>query len=174
MFTAYARIFWNIVLLRSAPQDVPASPVLCWLLLAGTYTVGFIMGAFIFEPLKNAAFNAFDLGLLLVFLYVVLQYKKYSNRFLQTTTTVCGVFIIFSLLQLPIYWLLVTGYLPEQDPLFSIAQLCLLMLLVYFIVVFGHVLRHALSTSMLAGTMLALGYLVADFFIIDLIFPRTS
>ena len=174
MFTAYARIFWNIILLRSAPQDVPASQVLCWLLVAGTYTVGFIMGAFIFEPLKNAAFNAFDLGFLLVFLYGVLQFKKYSNRFLQTTSAVCGIFIIFGLLQLPIYWLLVTGYLPEEDPLFSIAQLCLLGLLVYFIIVFGHILRHALSISMLTGFMLALGYLIADFVIIDLIFPRTS
>lgn len=168
----YLKLFYGIILLRNTPQDVPVSRALFWLTL-GVYTaIGLFEGVFVYPWVKNALFNAFDIVLLLLFLHFLLSFARHLARFNQTAIAFLGVGLFLRLVELPAYILLVTQNLPDKHPLLVGAALYILLLRLFNVFVDGHILKHALSTTMLTGAMWALGYFFASYFLIEFVFPR--
>lgn len=168
----YLKLFYGIMLLRNTPQDVPSSRALFWVTLGIYAAIGLFEGAFVFLFGKNALFNAFDIVLLLLFLHFLLSFTHRLPRFNQTATAVFGVSIILRLLELPAYMLLVSGRFESSHALFITAALYMLAIRMIGVFVNGHILKHALSTTMLVGAMWALGYFFASYMLIGIVFPR--
>ncbi len=168
----YLSLFFGIIVLKNAPQDLPASRVLFWLSLMLLFGMGFLQGAFMFPVLKNLAFNAFDLTLLLLFLHFLLSFNGHLPRFMQTVTAVCGVIFAFRVLELPGFLILISERFDKNDPVVSLSVLFLLSLLMCSVFVLGHILKHALSVSMLKGVVFAFSYYLANFGIMLTVFPR--
>ncbi len=171
MISAYLRLYLKLFLLRIGPQDIPHSRSLVWLTLVLVLGLSLIEDALVLAPMQNLAINLFNLGFFVLFLYCCLRLSGKSARFPQTLAAACGVGILFCLLELPPYWLLVSEKLPDIGMVTTLAIVYFRLLLVYNIIVLGHIFRHALSTSMLFGFLVTLAYLVLNLLIINAVFP---
>lgn len=168
----YLKLFYGIMLLRNGPQDLPASRALLWLALCLYSAIGLFQGAFLYPWQKTALFNAFDVVLQLLFLHFLLSFTRHLPRFNQTAAAVFGVSAGFRLFELPAYILLVTKVIPDAHPLYLGGVLYILLLRLVNVFVIGHILRHALSTTMLEGVLWSLGFFFASYFLVELVFPR--
>lgn len=174
MLSAYTRLFFDITLLRAAPQDVPASKVLCVLVVALFFCLGVLKSLFAFDLMDALLFNGVELALLLAYMYLVLFYTRYSHRFLQTLISSTGVLIMFMLFDFPAYWLSAMNIVPMQDPLFLLMALYRFFLLIYNVFVIAYIFKHALSTNITLGVILSLGFFIADILIKSTLFPIQS
>jgi hypothetical protein len=149
------RFYWELVLLRRAPQDLPSSPTLLGLVLTLNVLLGALgvteqfggFGRALFASLLDAAVTA---GLV----YATLRFAEHPARFYQTLTAIYGIAALFNLAMLVLRW--VTGT-EQLEALFAFASL---VLLAWVHVAVGHVLRHALDTELWAGIAIAVAYTV--------------
>jgi hypothetical protein len=154
---AYLNVFFDLMLLRSGPQDIPRSRFLFWLTFSLMFMIALVQGAFIFEPVRNLAFNLFDTMLLLLFVHFLLKFYGVLARFWQTMCALFGVSIIFRLLELP-------------NPVFILCVLLVLGLKIGHIFIMAHIFSHATGDTMLTGVVAAMGYVVVNFTLITLVF----
>ncbi len=153
--TALLTLFIDLCRLRSAPQDLPASRFLM-LLTTGSYLAVSMAVSLHEQPLGLAALSAIvDTGLLAALAGVSLWILNKTPRFIQTFTALTGTGTLFGLMG----WQLIAWLqtLPEGEP--SNLFLLLLGLILWNIVVIGHILRHALDMMMWASSTIALFYI---------------
>ena len=161
------RLFIEICLLRAAPQDVPAVPVLFWLTL-GAYLVTGLLALGPGEGLARAAgMVAVDTTTLLVLLATTLRWRGHPARFGQTATALFGTGTLFGLLLLPV---LVLGGTGESAA--GLAFPLWLGLFLWGLVVTAHILRHALDLPIAGGTLVAVAYFAVSMIVIEAFFPR--
>ncbi|AGA88939.1 hypothetical protein Thimo_0062 [Thioflavicoccus mobilis 8321] len=163
--------FFELCLLRRAPQDLPASDWLFRLVLVASFLVGVLAAAIGGRPLPLGIIqNLAQLALLLTVLYFGLGWLRRQARFLQTATALLGTGTLLSVLALiPI------GLLPLEptSPDGSLAALLLLLLFAWSIVVSGHILRHTLALTLGQGAAVAILYELASLVLLDGLFPGT-
>lgn len=145
------KIFVDICLLRAAPQDLPVSrPAMLVALVA--YAAAGVLGVldvFAFESAVLAA--VVDTLLLVAVTHLVLQWRQLENRLTQTLTALAGCGALLSLLAWGAAGLVREVFQPEW---------VWAGLLVWYTLVFGHILRHALSIPLAAGVAASLLYLM--------------
>jgi hypothetical protein len=167
---AYLNVFFDLMLLRSGPQDIPRSRFLFWLTFSLMFMIALVQGAFIFEPVRNLAFNLFDTMLLLLFVHFLLKFYGVLARFWQTMCALFGVSIIFRLLELPAYAFIVAYPQNWTNPIFILCVLLVLGLKIGHIFIMAHIFSHATGDTMLTGVVAAMGYVVVNFTLITLVF----
>ncbi len=157
------KILLEICLLRAAPQDLPSSRVGMAGALAA-YAMADAITVIDMFTLENALLAAaVDTLLLAAATQLALQWRHFENRATQTLTALAGSGALLSMLA----WtgaVLVRGALPPEWIWAAF--------LVWYTLVFGHVLRHALSLSFAVGVGASILYLilsmgVTGLFIID-------
>lgn len=145
----------NIMRLRAAPQDLPCSRFLMMLCL-GSYLLAGLAISLLDQTFGLALLSAgIDTVLFIGLAVLALWIRGYKGRTLQTVTAFTATGTLFEL----IGWPLVV-YLQQtsaDDP--SSLSLLLLVLIVWNIVVIGHILRHAVDVPMWIGTGVALLYI---------------
>lgn len=167
---AYLNVFFDLMLLRGGPQDIPRSPFLFWLTFSIMFMLSLAQGAFIFTPMKNLAFNLFDATLLLLFIHFLLKFFDVLPRFWQTMTALFGISVIFRLLELPSYIFIQANPQNWSNPIFILCILLVLGLQICHIFVMGHIIRHTLDNTMMAGLAAAMGYVVVNYTLVRLVF----
>lgn len=167
---AYLNVFLDLILLRSGPQDIPRSRFLFWLTFSLMFMIAMVQGAFIFEPVRNLAFNLFDVTLLLLFVHFLLMFYRVLPRFWQTMCALFGVSIVFRLLELPAYVFIQANPQNWTNPVFILCIMLVLGLQICHIFVMGHIFRHAINHTMLAGVTAAMAYVVVNYTLIQLVF----
>ena len=157
--------FVDLCLLRARPQDLPASSVVFALTAALNVVVGalLVVGAQL-GPLLALSESLFEVGLMLAVLRLALIWQGKSARFPQTASAIMGSSALLGLVALP---LLSIG--SGEDA--SLGGLLLLMVVVWSIVVMGHIVRHAFELTLGQGSIVALLYTIVSFQIIVSIFP---
>jgi hypothetical protein len=158
--------FVDICLLRRAPQDLPASQSLLVVVLVVNGLAGIVLGIQTWAGVGVAlAATGLDIGVLLGLLWVALQVRGVAPRFTQSATALLGAGVLFTLLAMPLQPLLDS---PEE---IEAGALLYLLLLIWVQLVYGHVLRHALNVSLVAGVALSLAYTLTSAVLIELLFP---
>jgi hypothetical protein len=110
-----------------------------------------------------------ELVFLATFINVVLTLKNLRARFVQTLTAIEGVDVLIMLLSwLPTHWFY---SLKQAGAPTVLPALMLFFLMIWNVVIIGHILRHALSTVMPVAIMLSLGYVILSTYIIAALFP---
>ncbi len=154
----------DIFLLRRGPQDLPHSPRLlvgvCLISLAVQMMVAYVLGIEGNTLLAGIIGLMFNLGVL----YLLLSLRQVRNRFIQAGTALllCG--LVFSLLSLPIA-MLAGGHPPTAEtmtPLQAVLGMISLPIVIWYVVVNGHVLRHSLDLPFYGGLILAVLWLVLE------------
>ncbi len=169
---ALFRYFVDLCLLRLGPQDMPASWPLFWLLIPVNLLLTLILAGDSFGTLFNALVAALlDLLMLLAWLRLLLMFKGYPLRYVQSATALLGSSVVLSLLAIPLS-LVLGDTNPEnmtaQQQTFSTL---LLLLVIWSLVVTANIFRQALSVNFLLGMGLVLTYWVSSILLRSVLFP---
>jgi len=165
-------LFWRICRLQKGPEDVPASAALFVLLLLLSLFLDLVS-----TRLGLPDIRAFEILLIviianasiLVLTAVLLQLLGYLQRVLQTLSALLGASILITLLAMPVLFGLQTRM---DDP--GAWGTMLLLLELWHLVITAHILRRALSVSLLLGLMLAMGYKLLGYQIVGLFVTTAS
>ena len=145
------RAWFEICLLRMAPQQMPASP---WLL--GLAVILYLLAG-ILVALPGSGWSMalllslLDLGVMVALTALVLRLTGKPARFNQTLSARAGTGALLTLLALPLV-------LMQLDPVPAWAGVLWLVLLFWSLTVRGHILRHALDIPLSMGLLLSAGY----------------
>lgn len=157
------RILFDILRLRSGPQDLPAGPGLAIILVAAWLAQGLLTD----QVLNEAESAPRSLFAVLVQVGAVIALLKLSNRATrvpQTISALAGTGFIFGLLAM----FLVLQLDPQQPkPGLAFAYLGLF---VWSLMVDGHIYRHALSIKMSLGVLVAVLIFAANYTLMRAIF----
>lgn len=157
-------LFARLLVLRANPQDLPAEPRLLALALVA-HVVADVIVLLDSVTWPQALFAALlDTVLLVALAHTALLLRGLGARAIQTLTALAGAGAVLSLL----HWLLAaaTGQL---SPL-----LLGLPFLAWFVIVYAHILRHALSVSPAAAFGASLFYLLVSIGIGGLTLPAPA
>ena len=141
------RLFLDIVLFKKGPQDVPDSPVLFALVLLADVVISTVVGA-LEGDVSGALVQAFVASvLLLAFVALILLLTSHRERFQKTATAVLGCDALMTLAALPV------SLLPD---VLSGLGLLIMGILFWNLLVFAHILKHALGIGYALSVALAL------------------
>ena len=156
---AIARPFVGMCLLRVAPQDLPASPVLLGIAIVAHAGLGTLITLLYYPPLTAVAVSVTGTVLLGILAYALLSARGLVERFAQTFAAFAGTGAVLEAIALPLVALLESSE-PGVTP--SAAGVILtvpwLVLLVWSWVVSGHILRHALSVHLTVGIGISMAF----------------
>ena len=163
------KVFWDICILKAAPQDLPASTFLLALALAAYFATGVLVASFQWS-ISQAIFAALlDTVLLSVLSGAVLWARQLSARYLQSLTALTGSGAVMAVAAVPlVMWQSLVGVADSGVP--TLPSWLLLIWTVWNVVVVGHILRHALSTLFVLGVGLAAVYAYITFQLMKILF----
>jgi hypothetical protein len=163
--------FIDIALLRRAPQDLPGSATIFFVVVTLNVIVATIGIADLIPGASAMAAAMTDAVIIILLLRLVLMIQNRSARFLQTATAIFGSGILLGLIALPLQ--LGIDANTDGEEISAVISLAYLLLLVWSQLVVAHVLRHALSISFALGVGLALIYSLLSGVIIQSLFVIT-
>jgi hypothetical protein len=164
------RLFAAICLLRAAPQDLPASRMLLGVALGLYLLFAWLLAIPAYGQARAMPLALLDAALLIAFIQTVLYLRSRGARILQTLTAMAGSGSLLGLLALP---LVLWGQPSQAEGQVGGLLLYLwLLLLVWNLLVAGHILRHALSTSLGIGVGVALLYALFSMQCVNWLFPQ--
>ena len=175
MLTAISTIskaFLDICLLRKGPQDLPKSTVLLVLSLF-VYTLIDVLLTVQSRPFEHALMvSLVDVGFLLLVTSLILKQHQKLDRWHQTMTALFGTGVILGIFIFP----LVFGGVQNQYEawLQQIIVVLFLIMVIWNVAVLAHIVRHAISTSMGIGIMIAILYIWMSSLLITMLFPEIS
>ena len=154
---ALIKFFVELCLLRRPPQDLPASEMLLGLALMADLAVGVLVGitaglSWLTSLLQGVA----EILLMLVALYAALTQLKLRARFMQAATALLGSGTVLGLVAIPLLTLNPTGH--QESDLAALGAFLLLGLVIWGILVTGHILRHTLSITLGQGAAIAVAF----------------
>ncbi len=162
--------FWQICLLKWAPQALPVSS---FLLLLSVFVYGFaglLIGLMSMSPGQALIFSVLDIALMGSMTQLLLWITDMRPRFQQAFTALMGTGAILSFLALPVLFLQIQ--IGEQ-PAF-IPSLIIICMVIWSLTVVGHVLRHTISAPFFVGVLLAVTYMYVSISIMRSLFATAS
>jgi hypothetical protein len=114
-----------------------------------------------------------EVGILITYTRIVLHISAHIERYLQTLSALAGTGVIIGVMATPLVYSSqqsTGGGMSNNDMTF----VAYLLIMSWLLVVYGHVFRHALSSGMLVGIMVGLGYIFVSSIIIDIVLPLPS
>lgn len=153
---ALIQFFFELCLLRKAPQDLPGSLALLGVTLAADLLMGMALAAAAgLSPGRGLLQGMVDVAFMLALLYGASHLLNRAPRFQQTAAALLGSGAVLGFLALVPLSLLPQGS-EEQAP--GGAVLLFLALIVWSILVTGHILRHTFDLSLRQGVGIAIVY----------------
>lgn len=175
MLTALSTIskaFLDICLLKKGPEDLPKSSVLLFLCLF-MYTLIDVLLTVQSRPFEYALMvSLVDVGFLLLATFLILKQHQKLDRWHQTMTALFGTGVILGIFIFP----LVFGGVQNQYEAWvqQIIVFLFLIMVIWNVAVLAHIVRHAISTSMGIGIMIAILYIWMSSLLITMLFPEIS
>ncbi len=158
--------FVELCALRRAPQDLPASEILFGIMLVADLFAGLLGGVTAGIPWWASLIQGFvEIALMLAALRVVLQLMKMPARFLQAATALLGSGALLGLVAILPLSLNPTG--SQETNLAALGAFLLLGLVVWGIVVTGHILRHTFGITLGQGAAVAIAFEIATITLIN-------
>jgi hypothetical protein len=160
--------FVELCLLRRAPQDLPAASALLALGVVADVLVGLLLGLIVdLSPWMALSQGLVDVAFMLAVLYVALRLMDRLRRFMQTATALLGAGAVLGTLAIvPLSLLPVGG---EGEPT-AIAAILFLGLIVWSVLVTGHIFRHAFDLRLGQGVVIAVAYNLLSYSLVGGIF----
>ncbi len=164
--------FVDLCLLRSKPQQLPASSVLLALTLIANVGIGLLLAAKVGYGIDVAWIaSLLDSVMLLAFLYGVLVLKKSTPRFVQGGTALMGSMALLNLIAIPLLSLMTPSGEAQPGSQSALLALFIPLMWIWSMVVIGHILRHVLSTTLAQGIGLGVIYTLFSIMVLRTLFP---
>ncbi|MEA3277178.1 MAG: hypothetical protein U9Q81_18205 [Pseudomonadota bacterium] len=150
------RFFFELCLLRRAPQDLPGSSTLLGLVLVVDLLVGMLLATSAgLSPGLGLVQSLVDLFFMLALLYGALYLLDRVARFLQAATALLGSGALLGLIGVVPLSMAPAPDAAEQP---AMAVLLFLVLVAWSVLVMGHILRHTFDLRLGQGTAIAVAY----------------
>ena len=158
-----------LMVLKSAPQDLPFSPKFTVQLAVAYVLSGIVVLRTTFNP--DDMLSGVLLGFIVqyVFTYFVLKALKKSARFLQTFCAMLAVGLLFNVLSWPVFAVLADESI--SDALKSLMPLAFLLIISWEVLVKAHIFRHALEMKMFGALILSFSLFFISVVLSQLFFP---
>jgi len=141
--TELVRFFWQMALLRRAPQDLPGSAFLLQVLLAINLGLSFLLGLKVFDnPMDVLGATVLELALSAALLFAGLRIQGKGERWRQSYTALLGIGVIGGLVTLS--YRTVAGLLGIQE----VAGLLDLAVFFWLLVAMAHIVRHSFDIAL--------------------------
>ena len=159
----------SLLVLKSAPQDLPYSPRLLVQLMLAYILSGIVVLQTTLNP--EDILSGLLLGLLIqyVFTYSVLRALDKRARFVQTFCAILGIGILFNLLSWPVFSMLSDE--TAQEAVKSSMSLMFLLIISWEVLVKAHIFRHALEMRMFSALALSFSLFFISVALSQLLFP---
>ncbi len=159
----------SLLILKSAPQDLPYSPQLMVQLVLAYILSGIVVLQTTLNP--DDIFSGLLLGLLIqyVFVYLILKALDKKLRFVQTFCAVLGVSVLFNLISWPVFSVLSDE--TTQEVMKSLMSLVFLLIISWEVLVKANIFRHALEIRMFSALALSFSLFFISIAISQLLFP---
>lgn len=155
--------FLDMMRFRSGPQDLPASRGFAVFLAALYIAGGFLAGGVLDEP-EYAQRAMMAITVQFAFIILLLRLKGFRDRTLQTIGALSGTGFLFGLMS--IYLLSLVNV---EKPQVELATLYF-VLFIWSIAVDGHIYRHALSSKIGTGVLVAVTIFSINFILLRTFF----
>jgi len=166
------KAFWDIALLRRDPGCLPDSPTLL-LQSAGAYAVlSALQSWMLYGPDRLSGRTAADIALLVVPVWLLLVFAGRRHRARQTLSAVLGTGALLA--PFVILLLALKGPAGEIYPLALLVWAGSIAVILWYIFVFGHIVRSAIDTGLFTGVAIALTYVIASAAILTQLFPEAA
>ena len=157
------------MLLRTAPQDLPASARAMMLLGALMFVTSAMQLAAVESGHGMILPAVIDVLFLAAFVKVILALFRFPMRFMQTFTAFAGIHAGFGLAFAPLHYLNMHYVIGAREAamqgLVGAIAFAYLALFVWSLRVMGHIFVHALETRLPFAIGIALLYLVGNFIV---------
>jgi len=163
-------IWFDICLLHAGPQDLPASRNLLGLTLAAYVLVSFLISASSATPLVGLQIAVLDLLLLAGFAALTLYLLNKLPRLGQTLSALAGTGALLGLIALPVVRAVLQ--VPQDAQASPVMLLSWFALLLWSLLVTAHIMRHAMSSSLIAGAGVSILYVLVSYAVISTVFPQ--
>ena len=162
---ALIRTFLLIALRRLGPEDLPDSSLLFGL-AATAYAAAQVIVALPLYGAGSALLRAVVLDVLLLYACVwgLLRFTGKPLRFRQTLTALFGTGALLTLLLVPLNSWFTVASTPDQPAVLPTAGI--LLILIWSLVVNGHIVARALSTSFGIGLVFSVIYFFINYLVI--------
>ena len=156
---ALLEAFFQIVMRRRGPEDLPDSQLLLALAIAAYLGTQAVVAITFYGWGRDALQAvALDFVLLAACYWLLLQLARKPGRYRQTLTALAGTGAILALPQAPLA--LIAGIDSTSQDAPAGPKLAVLLLLFWTIAVQAHITSRALSTNFWIGLAVAVGYLL--------------
>ena len=157
--TGLLRSLADIALLRGDPSGLPSSwPSVAVFVLA--YAVADFVIARIGGVQPVLPRTAVDLALTLPFFWLLLAVTRRTHRFPQTVNAALGTYVILA--PVIVVLLLLRGPARSSEVLSLLVTASFTALMIWYLLILGHILRSALDTGLVTGFAIAVAWLVAS------------
>lgn len=162
------RAWFEICLLRRAPQDLPASSYLLGVSLCCYGLVSVLVSSQSYTFSMALLLTLVDIGLLVIFAWSLLYLQKKTARLNQTLSALAGTGSLMGVIALPL--LLTIAPDAGADTVAAPLQSLWLLLLLWNLFIMAHIIRHALSSSFAIGFGISLLYALLNMQVIVTLF----
>lgn len=163
--TSLLNVYFRMWALQANPQDLPVSRSLTTILASIYVLVSMISVLTRIGPFSAFAAAMVDLGLLVGTVHLLLLIARVPERGMQTLSAVFGASILLVILTSAMVILV--------DVQGARASL-LLMLLAWYLLIFGHIMRQAIQMPVLFGALIGLLYLMLSAGLTSILFFPSS
>ncbi len=165
------KFYWQMCLLRSGPERLPASTFVLGLSLVLYFIVAMATNLLSRDDigvLKATAFIAIGLGVEASIVAALLAFKSLGNRFIQTMSALLGANTLILVMTLPISILLTSTEEPSMRMLF---ETVFLGIFVWWLSIAGFILHRAADVSLALGMATAFGIEILAIFMTYAAYP---
>lgn len=149
----------DILRLRGGPQDLPADQGTLVFWMGASVFTGILVAAPMHGVATSLYLSMLDLAVLYLFVMTLLGLRGMTGRWLQTYIALVGTSALLGLVMAALLWAFPPDFAEEQVS--PPALIAYLGLVVWLLLVFGHILQQALDLGgRMTGVAIALGFLI--------------
>jgi hypothetical protein len=160
--------WFDLCLLRRAPQDMPASGLLLTIAIICYTATSALANLLGWGRIQAIPVALLDVSLLLAFVFVLLYLQGKLARVMQTLSALYGAGTLVGLATIP---LLLPGWQSGEVPV--VAQFFMVALFGWNLVIVAHIMRHAMSSSFATGIAVSVLYSLVSMQVVITVFPVT-
>ena len=161
-----------MLLLKSAPQDLPYSPQFPLQMALLYVFTGVVVLQTTLNPDDLLGGLLLSLAIQFLFTYLILGALDKTARFVQTISAILAVSIMFNLISWPVFIVIVDSTASES--LKSTMSLLFLFIMGWEVLVKAHIFRHALEMRMFSALALSFSLLFISVALSQMFFPAES
>ncbi len=159
--------FIDLCLFKADPSDLPASQALLRITLFVYLILGIVVNLLDSDLNTSLFVSLADVLLLMLAVGILLKFRGYQARYIQTLTALAGTGVCIALIGLPIIWWFYQIE-PEQQAT-SYAMLLMVALMFWSLMVMAHIFRKSLDIKAGAAALLTIAYTVTALLVTGLV-----